>query len=124
VNARPAREGIEAFIGLGLNRIFRLGEPPDYEPAASESIAAIAERDGRDKWDLFYDLLLENDGRELLLRPLLGYSNFTQDPIRENGHAPDDRARAWRRRRPRRLDLRRQHRDLHADPLGPRPVTG
>ena len=79
----PAREGIEAFIGLGLNRIFRLGEPPDYEPAASESIAAIAERDGRDKWDLFYDLLLENDGRELLLRPLLGYSNFTQDPIRE-----------------------------------------
>jgi N-acyl-D-amino-acid deacylase len=79
----PPREGIEAFIGLGLNRIFRLGEPPDYEPAPEESIAAIAERDGRDKWDLFYDLLLENDGHELLLRPLLGYSNFTQDPIRE-----------------------------------------
>jgi N-acyl-D-amino-acid deacylase len=79
----PKREGIEAYIGLGLDRIFRLGEPPDYEPAPEESIAAIAERDGRDKWDLFYDLLLENDGRELLLRPLLGYSNFTQDPIRE-----------------------------------------
>jgi N-acyl-D-aspartate/D-glutamate deacylase len=79
----PPREGIEAFIGLGLNRIFRLGEPPDYEPAPDDSIAAIAEREGRDKWDLFYDLLLENDGRELLLRPLLGYSNFTQDPIRE-----------------------------------------
>jgi N-acyl-D-amino-acid deacylase len=81
--APPARDGIEAFIGLGLDRIFRLGEPPDYEPAAEESIAAIATRDGRDPWELFYDLLLENDGRELLLRPLLGYSNFTQDPIRE-----------------------------------------
>jgi N-acyl-D-aspartate/D-glutamate deacylase len=66
-----------------LDRIFRLGEPPDYEPAAEESIAAIATRDGRDPWELFYDLLLEHDGRELLLRPLLGYSNFTQDPIRE-----------------------------------------
>jgi N-acyl-D-amino-acid deacylase len=79
----PAREGIEAFIRLGLDRIFRLGEPPDYEPAPEQSITALAERAGRDRWDLFYDLLLENDGRELLLRPLLGYSNFTQDPIRE-----------------------------------------
>ena len=79
----PAAAGIAAYIGLGLNRIFRLGEPPDYEPAPEESIACLAERAGRDPWDLFYDLLLEHDGRELLLRPLLGYSQFTQDPIRE-----------------------------------------
>ncbi len=72
-----------AFIGMGLDRIFKLGEPPDYEPAPDQSIAAIAERSGRDPSDYLYDLLLENDGRELLLRPLLGYSNFTQDPIRE-----------------------------------------
>src|SRR5262249_36875634 len=70
----PAREGIEAFIGLGLDRTFRLGEPPDYEPARDESIAALAERAGCDRWDYFYDLLLEHDGRQLLLRPLLGYS--------------------------------------------------
>ena len=43
----------------------------------------MAEREGRDPSEFLYDLLLENDGRELLLRPLLGYSNFTQDPIRE-----------------------------------------
>ncbi len=79
----PARAGIEAFIGLGLDRIFPLGEPPDYEPPPEGSVAAIAERSGRDRWDLFYDLLLEHDGRELLLRPLLGYSQFTQEPIRE-----------------------------------------
>jgi N-acyl-D-aspartate/D-glutamate deacylase len=79
----PAAEGIASYIGLGLNRIFRLGEPPDYEPAPEESIACLAERAGRDPWDLFYDLLLEHDGRELMLRPLLGYSQFTQDPIRE-----------------------------------------
>jgi N-acyl-D-aspartate/D-glutamate deacylase len=72
-----------AFIGLGLDRTFRLGDPPDYEPDPSESIAAHAEQAGIDPWELYYDLLLEDEGRELLLRPLLGYARFTQDPIRE-----------------------------------------
>jgi len=72
-----------AFIGMGLDRIFKLGEPPDYEPAPDQSLAALAMRAGCDPLEYLYDLLLENDGRELLLRPLLGYSNFTQDPIRE-----------------------------------------
>jgi N-acyl-D-aspartate/D-glutamate deacylase len=79
----PAADDRMAFIGMGLDRIFRLGEPPDYEPAPDQSLAAMAERDGIDPSEYLYDLLLENDGRELLLRPLLGYSNFTQDPIRE-----------------------------------------
>ncbi|HEY8216877.1 MAG TPA: amidohydrolase family protein [Acidimicrobiia bacterium] len=80
---RPDDDDRMAFIGLGLDRIFKLGEPPDYEPARDESIAALAQRAGRDPVEYLYDLLLEQDGRELLLRPLLGYSNFTQDPIRE-----------------------------------------
>lgn len=72
-----------AFVGLGLDRTFRLGDPPDYEPAPEESIAAIAREQGRDPWDLYYDLLLEDGGHQLLLRPLLGYAHFTQEPIRE-----------------------------------------
>jgi N-acyl-D-aspartate/D-glutamate deacylase len=79
----PESDDRMAFIGLGLDRIFRMGDPPDYEPAPEASIAARAEREGRDPTDLLYDLLLEQNGRELLLRPLLGYSRFTQDPIRE-----------------------------------------
>jgi N-acyl-D-amino-acid deacylase len=79
----PVSDDRMAFIGLGLDRIFPMGDPPDYEPVPEASIAARAEREGRDPEDLLYDLLLEHDGRELLLRPLLGYSRFTQDPIRE-----------------------------------------
>jgi N-acyl-D-amino-acid deacylase len=79
----PQHDDVMAFIGLGLDRIFPMGEPPDYEPVPNESVAARAERGGRDATDLFYDLLLASDGRELLLRPLLGYSRFTHDPIRE-----------------------------------------
>ena len=80
----PVADPRMSFIGLGLDRIFRLGEPPDYEPRPEESIAAIARvADGVDPSEVLYDLLLEQDGRELLLRPLLGYANFTQDPIRE-----------------------------------------
>ncbi|MEI8001159.1 MAG: amidohydrolase family protein [Actinomycetes bacterium] len=79
----PQSDPRMAFIGMGLDRTFRLGDPPDYEPDPSESIAAIAVERGLDPWELFYDLMLEDDGRQLLLRPLLGYADFTQDPIRE-----------------------------------------
>ena len=57
------------------NRIFPLSDPPNYEPSPDKSIAAIAARQGRDPADLAYDLLLENDGKTILYRPL---SNYTE----------------------------------------------
>jgi len=72
-----------SYIGMGLDRIFELGDPPDYEPAPGASVAAEAARRGIDPYELLYELLLRREGKELLLRPLVGYSDLTLDPIRE-----------------------------------------
>jgi N-acyl-D-amino-acid deacylase len=52
-----------------------LGDPPDYEPSAGQSVAGIAAAWGADVWDTFLDLLLVDGGRELLNSPVLNYSN-------------------------------------------------
>ncbi|QLY32837.1 N-acyl-D-amino-acid deacylase family protein [Nocardia huaxiensis] len=72
-----------AFIGLGLDRTFMLGDPPEYEPAPDTSLAYAAQRAGREPFEYLYDLLLSDEGRALFFRPLLNYSEFTHDPIRE-----------------------------------------
>jgi N-acyl-D-aspartate/D-glutamate deacylase len=64
------------------DRIFPLGNPPDYEPPADRSIAAEAARRGVDPAVLAYDTLLENDGKTILYRPLSNYAHGTLDTTR------------------------------------------
>ena len=72
----------------GLHRTFPMGDPPNYEPGYEESIEAIAKRTNRDATELLYDRMLERDGRELLLVPVLNYSELSADPIREMMYHP------------------------------------
>lgn len=62
------RKRMEQFDGM-----FRLGDPPDYEPEPAQSIAAIAAREGRSPLDVVYDLLLENHGEEVIYFPFFSY---------------------------------------------------
>ena len=71
------------MIGTDLDVLFPIGEPPDYEPAPDQSIAAIAAREGRDPEAVLYDVMLGHDGRELVMKALLGYSYGNLDDMRE-----------------------------------------
>jgi N-acyl-D-aspartate/D-glutamate deacylase len=76
--------GLAALLGPRIySRLFPLGDPPDYEPSRDASIAAIAAREGRDAADVLYERMLDDDGRALLLLPLLNYSTLDAEPIRE-----------------------------------------
>jgi N-acyl-D-aspartate/D-glutamate deacylase len=84
VNEQPANEDpLLQFVGASLDRIYPMGEPPDYEPTADMSVDAIARREGRPAAEVLYDLLLGHDGRELLMFALLGYSYGSLDDMRE-----------------------------------------
>ena len=57
------------------DRLFPLGDPPDYEPPPERSLAAMAAQRGVDVQALAYDLMLENEGRGILNRPIINYAD-------------------------------------------------
>jgi N-acyl-D-amino-acid deacylase len=71
----PQLEGVAAFLMAAWHKLFLLGDPPDYEPDPSRSIAAIAQREGRRPEEVTYDLMLEDGGHALLYLPVLGYTH-------------------------------------------------
>src|SRR5690606_364857 len=63
-------------------QIFPLGDPPDYEPPASSSIAGVAAATGREPQEIALDWLLERDGKALLFAPLASYVQHDHEAIR------------------------------------------
>jgi N-acyl-D-amino-acid deacylase len=60
---------------MSPTRTYRLGDPPNYEPTAADSVAGIAAAREADVWETFLDLLLSEQGKELLNAPVLNYSD-------------------------------------------------
>ena len=65
------------------DRVFWLGDPPEYEPAPELSIQAIAAREGISPEAVAYDRLLEANGKAFLYSPLFNYNAGNYDVARE-----------------------------------------
>jgi N-acyl-D-aspartate/D-glutamate deacylase len=76
-------DGVGAFLMMAADNLYVMGEPPDYEPTRETSIGGIAEDTGRDKAELIYDRMLDNDGQSFLMLPLFNYSHGDHEAIRE-----------------------------------------
>ena len=70
-------------IQRSLERLYVLGDPPDYEPTPDRTVTAIAAARGVDPMTQLYDLLLEQDGRALLMLPFFNYADGNHDAIRD-----------------------------------------
>ena len=71
------------------DRMYPLGDPPDYEPTADKSIAAIAAREGRRPDEVVYDVLMEHDGKGILYLPVTNFAGGNLDVVREMMAAPN-----------------------------------
>ena len=62
--------------------LYPMGNPPNYEPAATSRLGARAEHEGRNPAELALDALLEQDGRGLLMMPSSNYVDGNLDMAR------------------------------------------
>lgn len=70
------------FVATRWDRMFVMGDPPDYEPTPDKSVAAIAAREGKAPDAVAYDTLTEAADRFLFF-PVVGYVHGDHEQIRE-----------------------------------------
>ncbi len=73
----------DGFFVTHFSNMFPLGDPPDYEPTAEQSVAGIAAREGREPQAVLLDAMLADDGRGFVYYPIINYADTNFEPIRE-----------------------------------------
>ena len=76
-------DGLPSFLRTIPQKLFVMGDPPEYEPTPDQSAAALAEVAGVSADEMVYDLLCEDEGRALLMLPLFNYTHGNHDVLRE-----------------------------------------
>jgi N-acyl-D-aspartate/D-glutamate deacylase len=72
-----------AFMGESFHKMFALGDKPDYEPDAKNSVAAIAERTGRTPQAVAFEEMMARGGKGLLMLPFENYAYGSLDVVHE-----------------------------------------
>jgi N-acyl-D-aspartate/D-glutamate deacylase len=71
------------FFRPNYDKMYLLGDPPDYEQPPERTLGAQARREGRRPEELAYDAMLTDNGRGMLYVPFLNYSDGNLDATRE-----------------------------------------
>ena len=82
-NPKIQFDGMFQLVQGSLDRLYAIGDPPDYEPTPERTVAAIAEQRGEDPLATLYDLMLESNAGAMLMLPFFNYAEGNHDAIRE-----------------------------------------
>ena len=77
----PLADLLMEYIEMVAEKFFQIGNPPDYEQPAENSLAARARNEGKPLMEVIYDTLLERDGKELIYLPLYNYTELNYDNV-------------------------------------------
>jgi N-acyl-D-aspartate/D-glutamate deacylase len=83
----PLRSDMAARL-TDYDRMFPLGDPPDYEPAQESSLGARARREGRDPREVVYDYLIEGEGKNFIFAPFANFAAYNLDCCSEMMQSP------------------------------------
>jgi N-acyl-D-aspartate/D-glutamate deacylase len=71
------------FFRPNYDKMYLLGDPPDYEQPPENTLGAQARRQGRRAEELAYEAMLTDEGRGMLYVPFLNYADGNLDATRE-----------------------------------------
>jgi N-acyl-D-aspartate/D-glutamate deacylase len=74
---------LSRHIATRWKGMYVLGDPPDYEPPAERSVAAMAAKAGVSPQEFCYDYLTGGDGGRVLYFPLVNYVHGDHEVVRE-----------------------------------------
>jgi N-acyl-D-aspartate/D-glutamate deacylase len=76
-------DSMNRLVQGSIDRLYVLGDPPDYEPTPDRTVTAMARADGVDPLAKLYDLLLAENGRALLMLPFFNFADGNHDAIHD-----------------------------------------
>jgi N-acyl-D-aspartate/D-glutamate deacylase len=71
------------FFRPNYDKMYLLGDPPDYEQPLENALGARARLQGKKPEELAYDAMLSDEGRGMLYVPFLNYADGNLDATRE-----------------------------------------
>jgi len=83
----PLRSDMAARL-TDYDRMFPLGDPPNYEPDEQSSLGARARREGRDPREVVYDYLIEGEGKNFIFAPFANFAAYNLDCCSEMMQSP------------------------------------